>query len=44
MLLTELDGRHWSAESAGGSFTGRVTGMFASEGSVSFGGFSYRGS
>ena len=42
-LLTELDGRHWSAESAGGSFTGRVTGMYASEGSVSFGTFAYRG-
>ncbi|GIM90085.1 glycoside hydrolase family 43 protein [Paractinoplanes toevensis] len=43
-VLTELDGRHWSAESAGGSFTGRVTGMFAAEGTVSFGTFSYRGS
>jgi len=43
VLLAELDGRHWSAESAGGSFTGRVTGMYASEGSVSFGSFSYRG-
>lgn len=42
-LLTELDGRHWSAESAGGSFTGRVIGMFAAEGTVSFGSFSYRG-
>lgn len=44
VLLAELDGRHWTAESAGGSFTGRVTGMYAAEGSVSFGGFSYRGS
>ena len=42
-LLAELDGRHWSAESAGGSFTGRVTGMYASEGTVSFGTFTYRG-
>ena len=43
-LLTELDGRHWSAGSAGGSFTGRVIGMFAAEGTVSFGTYSYRGS
>jgi len=44
LVLADVDGRHWSAESAGGSFTGRVTGMFASEGVVSFGSFSYRGS
>jgi xylan 1,4-beta-xylosidase len=41
-LVTELDGRYWSAETCA-SFTGRVTGMFASEGTVSFADFRYAG-
>ena len=42
--LAEVDGRFWTAESAGGSFTGRVTGAFADSGVVTFGAFTYRGS
>jgi len=41
-LLTELDGRYWTAETAA-SFTGRVIGLYADEGTVTFGGFRYRG-
>jgi len=41
--LAELDGRYLSAETAA-SFTGRVVGLFASAGSVSFGSYVYRGS
>jgi len=33
--LVELDGRYWSAE-AGVGFSGRVTGMFATTGTVRF--------
>ncbi|MDI6099361.1 glycoside hydrolase family 43 protein [Actinoplanes sp. NEAU-A12] len=39
-VLTELDGRYLSTEVAGG-FTGRVIGMFASEGTVRFDWFDY---
>ncbi|GAA2713941.1 glycoside hydrolase family 43 protein [Actinoplanes palleronii] len=39
--LAELDGRYWSSETAA-SFTGRVTGVFAAEGTVTVGRFSYR--
>jgi beta-xylosidase len=42
-LVTELDGRYWTAETCG-SFTGRVIGLYASEGTVSFGAWTYRGS
>ncbi|MCU1572493.1 MAG: Xylosidase/arabinosidase [Micrococcaceae bacterium] len=42
VLLTELDGRYWSFETTE-SFTGRVLGMFASKGSVTFKQFSYTG-
>ncbi|MGY2078503.1 hypothetical protein [Modestobacter sp. SYSU DS0657] len=35
--LAELDGRHWSAEAAV-SFTGRVLGLYAVEGTVAFSG------
>ncbi len=41
--LAELDGRYWTAETCA-SFTGRVIGLFASEGTVRFAGFRYRGS
>jgi beta-xylosidase len=41
-LVAELDGRYWTAETCA-SFTGRVIGMYASEGTVSFGSFRYRG-
>jgi beta-xylosidase len=40
--LAALDGRYVSAETAA-SFTGRVVGMYAAEGSVVFDRFSYRG-
>ncbi|WP_406131154.1 glycoside hydrolase family 43 protein [Streptomyces sp. NBC_00989] len=40
--LAALDGRYVSAETAA-SFTGRVVGMYASEGSVAFDRFGYRG-
>ena len=36
--LTELDGRYWCYETAK-SFTGRVIGMYAGEGTVAFGCF-----
>jgi xylan 1,4-beta-xylosidase len=42
-LVAELDGRYWTAETCA-SFTGRVIGLYASEGMVSFAGFRYRGS
>jgi xylan 1,4-beta-xylosidase len=38
VLLTELDGRYWCYETAK-SFTGRVIGMYAGEGTVAFGCF-----
>ncbi|HVQ92062.1 MAG TPA: family 43 glycosylhydrolase [Mycobacteriales bacterium] len=42
-LLAELDGRYWTAETCA-SFTGRVIGLYAAEGTVRFAGFRYRGS
>lgn len=41
-LVAELDGRFWTAETAA-SFTGRVTGPYASAGTVTFGELRYRG-
>jgi beta-xylosidase len=43
VLLAEFDGRYWSYEVAK-SFTGRVWGLFAVEGTVSFSDLRYRGS
>ena len=40
--LAEVDGRFWSVETSA-TFTGRVTGMFAEEGTVHFADFRYRG-
>jgi xylan 1,4-beta-xylosidase len=40
VLITELDGRYWSYETAK-SFTGRVLGLFAVEGTVILSDFSY---
>ena len=42
-LLAELDGRYWTAETCT-SFTGRVLGLFATDGTVAFRDFRYRGS
>jgi len=42
-VLAQLDGRYWTAETTA-SFTGRVIGLYAAEGTVSFAGFRYRGS
>ena len=42
VLLAELDGRYWSAETAA-SFTGRVVGLCATQGSAAFRDFRYRG-
>ena len=42
VVLCELDGRYWSFETAQ-SFTGRVVGLYAVEGTVFFGSFRYRG-
>jgi xylan 1,4-beta-xylosidase len=42
-LLAELDGRYWTAETCA-SFTGRVIGLYASQGTVRFGGWTYLGS
>jgi hypothetical protein len=42
MLLAELDGRYWTAETCA-SFTGRVIGLYASQGTVRFRGWKYRG-
>ena len=41
-LVAELDGRYWTAETCA-SFTGRVIGLYASQGTVSFAGFRYQG-
>jgi len=41
-LLTELDGRYWTAETCA-SFTGRVIGLYAREGTVTFTDYRYRG-
>jgi beta-xylosidase len=41
-VLTELDGRYWTFEVAK-SFTGRVVGLFATDGTVTFSDFRYRG-
>jgi beta-xylosidase len=43
VLLTELDGRFWTAETCA-SFTGRVVGLYAVEGTVGFADYRYRGS
>ncbi|MCU1526962.1 MAG: Xylosidase/arabinosidase [Frondihabitans sp.] len=43
VTLAELDGRYLTAETAG-SFTGRVIGLFATAGTVSFADFRYQGS
>jgi xylan 1,4-beta-xylosidase len=43
VLLTELDGRFWTAEVTA-SFTGRVVGLFATQGTVTFTGFHAEGS
>ncbi len=43
VLLTELDGRFWTAEVTA-SFTGRVVGLFATEGTVAFTRFRAEGS
>ena len=43
VLLTELDGRYWTAETCA-SFTGRVLGLYATEGTVRFADYRYRGS
>jgi xylan 1,4-beta-xylosidase len=42
-LLAELDGRYWTAETCA-SFTGRVIGLYAREGTVRFADFRYHGS
>jgi xylan 1,4-beta-xylosidase len=42
-LLAELDGRYWTAETCA-SFTGRVIGLYASDGTVTFADYNYRGS
>ncbi len=42
-VLAELDGRLWSAETCV-SFAGRILGLYALEGTVTFGHFHYRGS
>jgi hypothetical protein len=43
VVLAELDGRYWSAETAT-YFTGRVVGLIATAGVVTFRQFRYRGS
>jgi hypothetical protein len=43
VLLTELDGRFWTAETCV-SFTGRVLGLYATGGTVRFADFRYCGS
>jgi beta-xylosidase len=43
VVLAEFDGRYWSFEVAK-SFTGRVVGIYAAEGTVTFSGLRYRGS
>lgn len=42
VLVADLDGRYWSAETAA-SFTGRVVGLCATQGSVTFTDFHYLG-
>ncbi|WP_436535478.1 family 43 glycosylhydrolase [Actinoplanes sp. HUAS TT8] len=42
VCLAELDGRYWSCETAA-SFTGRVTGVYAAEGTVTVSRFTYSG-
>lgn len=42
VLVAELDGRYWTAETCA-SFTGRVIGLYASQGTVSFGRWKYWG-
>jgi hypothetical protein len=42
VVLAEFDGRYWSFEVAT-SFTGRVVGLYAVDGTVGFTGFRYRG-
>jgi xylan 1,4-beta-xylosidase len=41
-LVADLDGRYWTAETCA-SFTGRVIGLYASQGEVSFGRWKYLG-
>jgi beta-xylosidase len=41
-LVAELDGRYWTAETCA-SFTGRVIGLYAADGTVRFADFRYRG-
>lgn len=41
-LVTELDGRYWTAETCA-SFTGRVVGLYAAAGTVTFADFRYTG-
>lgn len=41
--LTELDGRYWTTETCA-SFTGRIVGLYATEGTVTFAHYRYRGS
>ena len=41
VVLAELDGRYLSTEVAGG-FTGRVIGMYVTQGSAAFDWFAYR--
>jgi xylan 1,4-beta-xylosidase len=43
VVLTELDGRYWTFEVAK-SFTGRVVGLYAAEGTVTFADYRCRGS
>ncbi|MGY1602283.1 family 43 glycosylhydrolase [Geodermatophilus sp. SYSU D00815] len=43
VVLAELDGRYWTFE-VSKSFTGRVVGMFATDGTMTFADFRYRGS
>ncbi|NYJ07210.1 glycoside hydrolase family 43 protein [Petropleomorpha daqingensis] len=42
VVLAELDGRYWSFETAN-SFTGRVIGLYATEGMVTFADYAYSG-
>lgn len=42
VVVAELDGRYWSAETTG-AFTGRVAGLCATEGTVRFADVTYRG-
>jgi hypothetical protein len=41
-LLADLDGRYWTAETCA-SFTGRVIGLYAADGTVRFADYRYRG-